>query len=340
MTPGPMRPLVALLSLVVLSLAARPATAQAPADSAEFDFRRVRWGMTDAQVRRSEPGRGEDTESGLLSYDVRVLERPATLYFTFTGPFLTSASYFFETDDTFGGDVDQGRALLADLVRVVESKYGPATSHTTASRSDLTLDTGRESSTWETDRARITAELYRGRDYEYRVSVTYDANDVDRYLRDAAQDLAQELFAPTESGRGDWRRLRWGARKADVVRARGRPDFTQQDGIREIVGYTSRVARMSAVEMLTFDPDGGLIGGALHFNGDSTPTQSDRALFEAAANAVFGPTTLWNGAVQVWRGDRSHVGLTLNGEGLSFSVLQANYTEAINDAAGRHADDF
>jgi len=177
------------ISLFAILLCLFTSTAQAQ----DYDFRKVRWGMSKAKVKNSEtkelkPIRGADA---LALLETRVANMTAIIIYSFTNDKLTGASYHFANGHTNKND------HISDYEKIkgiLTKKYSSPYSEKAIWKNDLykkhkqywgdAVSIGHliYSARWETQRTKIELRLS-GDNYEIEMVLFYSSKELEE-IRD------------------------------------------------------------------------------------------------------------------------------------------------------------
>lgn len=153
----------------------------ASAQQSQFDVRKVKWGMTQAQVLRSESIKPGRVTKSVISYVTRINGYPATIGYSFSGSRLHQVLYHFYRKHT------SNNLYLEDFFSVsntINKKYGEPIKTTTKWENDVYKDDAkmwglaiaigylRISNFWKTDRT-VLSQVIGGDNFEVEHYVVY-----------------------------------------------------------------------------------------------------------------------------------------------------------------------
>lgn len=169
-----------------------PTTAAKP----QFDFRKVKWGMTKSQVKKSEVAMPSKEEKGLLRYLGEVAGLKCLIDYSFVADTLCMAGYIFinkhANKTLYINDYETLKEILIE-------KYGTPSTDRTVWYDDLYRDDPEDwglavsighlayVSQWETNPTNVSLGLI-GDNFDITLGVTYDSNKY-RYLREKTKKL-------------------------------------------------------------------------------------------------------------------------------------------------------
>ncbi len=168
----------------------------------QYDFRKVRWGMSRDEVKASEPNKLEDKNDTMIAYRYKVAGMESRTVYVFTKEKLVQAGYtFVEKHSNLNIHIsDYGK-----IKEILIQKYGLPTMDQQLWYNDLYKDYPQKwgfavsishldyYSSWENETTRIILALA-GENYEVLHRVSYESKDFIHLREDEEQKKKQEDF--------------------------------------------------------------------------------------------------------------------------------------------------
>jgi hypothetical protein len=170
--------------------------------SDDYDFRKVRWGMSIQQVKESEPLEISHTEENLLGYKTKVIDKNVFLIYFFVEDKLVRATYGLADEHSNKNDFIND---YNDFKNILIKKYGKPVKENTYWRNNLyKSDTSQWGfaislahlsyfAQWESEETQIISSLY-GDNYAIKCGVEYSSKKLKPFVEKYKDKKGLENF--------------------------------------------------------------------------------------------------------------------------------------------------